>query len=193
MRIIAGKFGGRKLKVFPAKQMRPTTDRVREAVFSTLLGIIDLENCAAIDLYAGTGSMGLEAFSRGAKPTIFIEQDKRLCHALRENADMLGISSGLHIINGALPSVLKRAAEVLNPKVAQRLFLIDPPYTAHPGKAIVTALLEHDLITPLSVVVLGCPKSLNLDFSKEEFPASVELKDHRIKTYGDTIIHFLLF
>ncbi len=194
MRIIAGKYGGRKLKVFPAKQMRPTTERVREAVFSTLSGIIDLENCCAIDLYAGTGSMCLEAVSRGARLAVAVEQDKRLCSALKENAELLGISNLLHIISATLPAALGRVSEVLEGSASSaqpRLFLIDPPYSAHPGEKLVHKLEDAGLIMRSSVVVLGAPKRLNLDFSEAEF--GHPLKQLREKAYGDTRIYYLCF
>ena len=194
MRIIAGKFGGRKLKVFPAKQMRPTTDRVREAIFSSLQTALELGSCIAVDLYAGTGSMGLEALSRGVDTVVFVEQDKRLCSALRENAEMLGISSGLHIVNASIPAALKHVSGIIGEDSRPRLFLIDPPYTAHPGVKIVEQLLEAELITDASFVVLGAPKGLDLDFSTQELSVLKPATMHsRHKAYGDTIIHFLSF
>lgn len=194
MRIIAGQFGGRKLKVYPARQMRPTTDRVREAVFATLQGIVPLEDCIAIDLYAGTGSLGLEALSRGAKRAIFVEQDKRLCNALWENAETLGIADQMHVIHANLPGALERVAALLSGSSERRLFLVDPPYTAHPGAAFVAELSAAGVLARGSVLVLGTPKTLNLDFSSEYLTScGLSLELRREKEYGDTVIHFLGF
>jgi 16S rRNA (guanine966-N2)-methyltransferase len=84
VRIIAGKFRGRRLAAPRGRDVRPTGDRVREALFS-ILG--DLDGCSALDLFAGTGAMGLEAISRGSVHAVFVEVDRQACEVVRRNVD----------------------------------------------------------------------------------------------------------
>ena len=86
MRVIAGRLGGRTLKAPRGRLTRPTSDRVREALFS-MLG--DVTGAAVLDLYAGTGALGIEALSRGASRAVMVEMDRSVAQALRENAKTL--------------------------------------------------------------------------------------------------------
>jgi 16S rRNA (guanine966-N2)-methyltransferase len=89
-RIVAGAAKGRRLAV-PSRGTRPTSDRAREAMFSTLAGLVDLEGIRVLDLFAGTGAIGLEALSRGAAAVCFVESDHAVCEVLRRNVDTVGL------------------------------------------------------------------------------------------------------
>src|SRR5215471_10087057 len=89
MRVIAGKLRGRPLRAPRGLTTRPTADRAREAIFQILGNLSEL---VVVDLYAGTGAMGIEALSRGAARAIFVESDAGALHALRQNLDHLGIA-----------------------------------------------------------------------------------------------------
>ncbi|MCA1674991.1 MAG: RsmD family RNA methyltransferase, partial [Actinobacteria bacterium] len=90
MRIVAGWAGGRRLAV-PQSGTRPTSDRVREAVFSALEARMDLDGARVLDLYSGSGALGLEALSRGAAHALFVESDARAAAVVRRNAADLGL------------------------------------------------------------------------------------------------------
>ena len=91
--VIAGEYRGRRLKVPPGVRTRPTADRVREALFS-ILGSID--GLRVLDLFAGSGALGIEALSRGAAEAVFVDSDARAAAAVRRNLDALGIDARVH-------------------------------------------------------------------------------------------------
>jgi 16S rRNA (guanine966-N2)-methyltransferase len=121
MRVVAGEYGGRRLAAPPARGTRPTADRVREALFS-MLG--DVSGLRVLDLFAGSGALGIEALSRGAASVTFVESDARAAAVIRQNLDALGAEG----------EVKRRDAMVF--LAAQRgtfdLVLADPPYDSAP-------------------------------------------------------------
>jgi 16S rRNA (guanine966-N2)-methyltransferase len=118
MRIIAGEFRGRRLKPPPGDQTRPTPDRLRESLFSILQP--EIEGVTFLDAYAGTGSVGIEALSRGAASAVFIESNRAVAHILKHNLHALGIEDRAIVSTG-------KAAVVLRRQSAEVVFL-DPPY-----------------------------------------------------------------
>jgi 16S rRNA (guanine966-N2)-methyltransferase len=118
MRIIAGEFRSRKLKTLPGLDVRPTPDRLRESLFSILSPRIN--DAVFIDAYAGSGGVGIEALSRGAKQVFLIERDKRALDVIQENLASLGIGPRVTVLRG-------RAAGLLKRHPADLVFL-DPPY-----------------------------------------------------------------
>lgn len=120
-RIVAGAAGGRRLTV-PPKGTRPTTDRVRESVFNVLAARLDFEGISVLDLYAGSGALGLEALSRGAASVVFVEQDRRAAEVITGNIATVGLP-GAVVRRGAVATVL--AAGTGAPV---DLVFADPPY-----------------------------------------------------------------
>lgn len=121
MRIIAGTHRGRRLVAPSGAATRPTGDRVREALFS-ILGPLD--DASVLDLYAGSGSLGLEALSRGARRCIFADTDARACRAIKANLASLEMTGGIVLQRDAL-SVLRDEAQAGR---SHELVLLDPPY-----------------------------------------------------------------
>ncbi|MGH4022505.1 MAG: 16S rRNA (guanine(966)-N(2))-methyltransferase RsmD [Pseudonocardiaceae bacterium] len=121
-RIVAGAAGGRRLHV-PARGTRPTSDRVREAVFSALESRMDLDGARVLDLYAGSGALGLEALSRGAAHARFVESDRRAATLLRRNATDLGLAAAVEVTTATVRAVLRD-----RPAGSYDLVLADPPY-----------------------------------------------------------------
>src|SRR5205807_2554400 len=108
MRVIAGTLGGRRLKSPAVRGTRPTADRVREALFSMLGGV---ERARVLDLFAGTGALGIEALSRGAASAVFVERDARTAAVLRENLEALGLAGGrAELRRGEALAALRTAA-----------------------------------------------------------------------------------
>lgn len=123
MRVIGGTFGSRRLKGPGLLRLRPTSDRLRQTLFDVLGPSV--EDCLFVDLYAGTGAIGIEAVSRGAREVVFVEKHAATARVLRQNLDSLGIQRGVELIAGdAIEGLERIAARHL---VADFVFL-DPPY-----------------------------------------------------------------
>jgi len=120
MRVVAGELGGRRLIVPEGTSTRPTTDRVREAIFNSLGSAGVLEGAVVADLFAGSGAIGIEALSRGAELCIFVERDRRALRALEENLDNLDLTDRSKV----LTSDAKSAAGSLDVDIV----FADPPY-----------------------------------------------------------------
>jgi len=153
VRIVAGVAGGRRLAVPPGLTTRPTADRTREALFSSLATLLDLDGARVADLYAGSGAVGLEALSRGAEHALFVEQDRRVLPTLRANVDALGLPGAL-VRAEPVERVLAVAADA-----PYDLLFADPPYALEPAALteVLTALVEGDWLAPGAVVALERP------------------------------------
>jgi 16S rRNA (guanine966-N2)-methyltransferase len=139
MRIIAGTHRGRRLAAPKGEATRPTSDRAREALFS-ILGPVD--DASVLDLFAGSGALGLEALSRGARRCVFAETDGAACRIIKQNLSTLGLTGALVLQRDAL-SVLRDEAHA---KRRHELVLLDPPYERW-------AALEPRLATLLPPVI----------------------------------------
>ncbi len=124
MRVVAGRFRGRRLRSAKAPALRPTADRVKEALFSILGGCVD--GADVVDLYAGTGALGIEALSRGAARVTWVERDPALVALVRQNLSSLGVaepSAEARVLRGDAEAFLNRLAP--DPRL---VLLADPPY-----------------------------------------------------------------
>lgn len=180
-RIIGGTAGGRRLQTPRGEHTRPTSDRVREALFSALESWFDsLEGLRVLDLYAGSGALGLEALSRGAAVATLVEQDRRTCGLVRTNARTLGLD-GARVVTGAVGTVL--AGGTSEP---YDLVLSDPPYPL-PGERVeqdLVSLVAHGWLAPGALVVLERAKrSVPL-----RWPAG--LAPVRERRYGETVLWY---
>ncbi|RVU22600.1 16S rRNA (guanine(966)-N(2))-methyltransferase RsmD [Streptomyces antnestii] len=125
-RVIAGRAGGRRLSVPPGNGTRPTSDRAREALFSTwqsLLGGAPLDGERVLDLYGGSGAVGLEALSRGAAHALLVEADAKAVRTIRENVKSLGLP-GAEVRAGKAEQIVRGSA----PSTPYDLVFLDPPY-----------------------------------------------------------------
>jgi len=137
-RVIGGVAGGRRIAV-PPRGTRPTTDRVRESLFNIVTARLDLTGLSVLDLYAGSGALGLEALSRGAASALFVESDRRAATVLERNIATLGLP-GATARRGLVATVLSgRAAAPFD------LVLADPPYEVNATEvhAVIAALTAH--------------------------------------------------
>jgi 16S rRNA (guanine966-N2)-methyltransferase len=149
-RIVAGAAGGRRLAVPPGRNTRPTSDRTREGLFSALGSLTDLDGARVLDLYAGSGAVGLEALSRGAGHALLVEADPRAARTLRENARTLEL-------HGAQVRAerVERVAEA-SPDAPYDVVFADPPYTlsAEELAGVLTNLAQNGWFAPDAVVVV---------------------------------------
>lgn len=177
-RIIAGTAGGRRLSTPPGSGTRPTSDRVREALFGRLehLGALD---GAALDLYAGSGALGLEAASRGAAPVLLVESDRRAAAVIRANVRQLG-----------LRDVTVRAATVERTLAGDApyvmdLVLVDPPYAVgEESLAAVLAALADGWLAPDALVVI----ERSSRSPEPTWPIGLTRDEER--KYGETVLWF---
>ncbi|MFK7939743.1 MAG: 16S rRNA (guanine(966)-N(2))-methyltransferase RsmD [Roseovarius sp.] len=177
MRIIGGEFRGRRLssvgKGDAGAHLRPTTDRVRESLFNILGSYGMPDGARVLDLFAGTGALGLEALSRGAVHASFIETGRAALKLLKNNIDLCGVAG--------CTDVSTRDARRLgtNASVPYDLVFLDPPYGKSLGEASLTAALEGGWIAPNALIVWEENTSVDA-------PAALTLQDER--RYGDTMI-----
>jgi 16S rRNA (guanine966-N2)-methyltransferase len=175
VRVVAGRFGGRRLRAPRGTTVtRPTSDRVREAVFAMLDTVRDER---VLDLFAGTGALGIEALSRGARRAVFVERDGRALAALSANLESLGLDeSEAELRRGEALGALRsaRASEE-----TYDLVLIDPPYRRAGELGGELSLALEPLLQPLARVVVESDRRAPL-----ELPWEIE-KERR---YGDTTI-----
>ena len=177
MRIIAGQFRGRKLAC-PKVVTRPTLDRVREALFS-ILG--DLSGLNVIDFYAGSGALGLEALSRGARHVTLVEADRQACQVIRKNVEGWGIEKAHRVVEG----LAERSRGALAPAAPYDLVLGDPPWKISQEAAVTVPQVVNGLLSPEAIVVLGHAARDELRVAEE---SGLERYDHR--SWGDSAMSF---
>lgn len=150
-RIVAGSMGGRRLEVPPGVRTRPTSDRVREALFNTLQTITDLSGARFADLYAGSGAVGLEALSRGASHVLLVESHARAARAARANIAALRAGPLVRLVSTTVASAL--AAGTDEP---YHVVYADPPYDLPDPQvtALQRALQDGGWLAPGAVVVI---------------------------------------
>ena len=178
MRIIAGKFRGRKLEC-PKLVTRPTLDRVREALFS-ILG--DLSGHCVVDLYAGSGALGLEALSRGARHVTLVEADRGAAAVIRKNAAGWGADEQLRV----LECPVARARGALASIQPIDLVLADPPWKVAQEAAVEVAKAVRGLLAHDARVVLGHPTRERLALAADSGLVVVSCR-----TWGDSALSFL--
>jgi 16S rRNA (guanine966-N2)-methyltransferase len=180
MQIIAGKHKGRKLATLPGNDMRPTSGKVREAIFGILSGLVD--DAVVLDLFAGTGAFGLEAISRGAAKAVFVESDRRSIEIIRKNIAACGEDDRATVIRADIQSNLN-----LLPAsgVSFDIVFMDPPYNRDAIRPAIENLVKTRTLAKGATLIIEHDK-------KEEIPADIagmEIRDRR--KYGKTIVTFM--
>ena len=182
MRIVGGRLRGRALASPQDQTIRPTSDRTREAVFNILAhgaAAVDLQGVRVIDLFAGTGALGIEAISRGAAYALFVEESAEARGLIRENVEALGLTGCTRIF--------RRDATALGPASQLGQFglaFLDPPYGKGVADRALTSLLAGGWLTPDAVVVVEEREGVEV-----VLPAGLSVLDRRV--YGDTQVMFL--
>jgi 16S rRNA (guanine966-N2)-methyltransferase len=181
-RIIGGSAGGRRLVTPRGQHTRPTSDRVREALFSAVESWCggSLSGLRFLDLYAGSGAVGLEARSRGAGVVTLVEQDKRTAALIAQNVKALGFNH-VEVLNAGVATTLLRT-----PVAPYDVVFLDPPYPTPSAEveAALGALVDHGWLTPEALVVVERSSRGELP----AWPAGLEAgKDRR---YGETLLRY---
>ncbi len=177
MRVIAGEFGGRRLEAPKGLRTRPTSDRVREALFMSLG---DLSGCRVVDLFAGSGALGIEALSRGAAHVDFVDGGRPAREVLERNLAALDVADRARVWPLSLPRGLGRLAEVLR---RADLVLADPPYGGGDARAVLHALGREGVLREGARVVLE-------RHAKDDVRTDLgRLALVRERVYGETVVN----
>ena len=177
MKIIAGRFGGRHLHVPKNRDIRPTSDKIRGAIFNMLEARNAIEGVRVLDMFCGTGALGLEALSRGAQYCCFVDKARTSLSLTEENAEMFGSDKECNFILKNSLSIRKR----LKNEMPYHLIFLDPPYEKDLVSQALNVLVDGDWVAPHGWIVCETEKSWDYT-SVEHYILDQE------KTYGDTKI-----
>ncbi|SHG97004.1 16S rRNA (guanine(966)-N(2))-methyltransferase RsmD [Geodermatophilus nigrescens] len=178
-RLISGAAGGRRLTV-PPSGVRPTGDRAREGLFNSLGTLLDLDGATVLDLYAGSGALGLEALSRGAAQAVLVENGPRVLPVLRANVAAVGLP-GARVVAGSVPTVVGGA-----PPTRFDLVLADPPYAVPVAEVlgVLGALVTGEWLVPGAVVVV------ERSSREEPWEWPTPLTGIRDRRYGEALLRY---
>jgi len=179
--VVGGAVRGRKLRVPPGRDVRPTQDRVREALFSILGDTV--EGSIVLDAFAGSGALGIEALSRGAERAVFCDEKRECIHAIQENLKKCELDGRAVVLRTRLPEGLASVREAV-PEPCDLVFL-DPPYGAEEKERILEGLNRFALLKERARIVFEHAK-------RDAFscvPAGFVVEGER--RYGDTLLTFL--
>ena len=183
LRIIGGEWGGRKLRFPDAPNLRPTPDRVRETVFNWLAPIIHGARC--LDLFAGSGALGLEALSRGAAFTTFVDNHKKVIQALHSHLDLLKANDRAEVLNFDGINFLSHDNFINTEARVYDVVFLDPPYHLDLMEKVVPLLEENKCLADNAILYLEIEKRQSLP----ELP--VNWKKIKEKTAGE--VSYFLF
>lgn len=184
MRVIAGSARGTKLETPKGLMVRPTSDRVKEALFNIIAPLI--QDSVFLDLYAGSGAVGIEALSRGAGICVFVENKKNNIALIKENLYKTGLSKNARVIPG---EVKKTVHTLAREAFIADLIYLDPPYASDDAPYVINQLLEKEILYEHSLLIVE--HSHKNTRWKEKLANAFQLKTQR--KYGDTCLTFIQF
>ena len=170
MRVITGAARGRRLKELEGYETRPTTDRVKEGIFNIIQ--FDIEGRKALDLFAGTGQLGIEALSRGAASAMFVEQRRDAAALVKDNLKVTGLGENARVICGEAMAFLSSTKEKFD------LIFVDPPYAANLWENTIKTIYQFDILSNHGIII--CESPLNQEMPPVEPPYFL----HRTYLYG---------
>ena len=174
MRVVAGTARGTVLKTPEGMLTRPTADRVKEAVFSILP--FDVQDAVVLDLFGGTGQLGIEALSRGAASATFVDQAEPACRLIKENLRRAKLENGAKVVRGDYMEYLSRCREEYD------IILLDPPYAEVFLENALKRIAEIDILRSGGIIVAERPVGKDLPW---EFPGFTRSKDYK---YGTVLL-----
>ncbi len=173
MRIISGKYRGRKLKEFDLPTTKPTIDRVKEAIFNVIQ--FDVIDSVVLDLFAGTGALGIEAISRGAKKTYLVDNNDKAIQIIKENVK--NMTEDFEIVKSDYEAFLSR-------KLKFDIVLLDPPYAYDFGIKAIKYIVEKDMLNQGGTIIFETSDDKHISFNFEN------LKVDRRK-YGTVAVYII--
>jgi 16S rRNA (guanine966-N2)-methyltransferase len=180
MRIITGKFKGRRISTVQDNRVRPATDRVKGSIFNSLQNRIDLSDARVLDLFAGSGNLGFEALSRGAAEIVFVDSSREILNTIKQNAQELNCIAQCNIIHDDALNFVKHQREKYD------LIFADPPYAYSQSAELVELIFSNKLLKNEGILIV--------EHSKQTILESTEL--HEIvsqKEFGNTLVTFFTY
>lgn len=174
MRVITGKARGVQLKTPDGMTTRPTSDRVKEALFSIIQ--FEIPTASVLDLFGGTGQLGIEALSRGAKRAVFVDAGEPACRLIRENLRRTRLESEASVVRADYMDYLKRCREKFD------IIFLDPPYAEVFLENALKCIGEIDILRSGGIIVTERPVGKELPWEMDGFSRS---KDYK---YGNTVL-----
>ena len=174
MRVITGSARGITLKTPEGMVTRPTTDRVKEAMFSIIH--FEIPGADVLDLFGGTGQLGIEALSRGAKSAVFVDAGEPACRLIRENLKRTRLEAQARVVRSDYLAYLERTKEQFD------IILLDPPYAEVFLESAIKKITEIDILRQDGIIVAERPLGKELPW---EFPGYDRSKDYK---YGNTLL-----
>ena len=174
MRIISGKYRGKKLKEFDLNSTRPTSDRVKESIFNLIQ--FEVADAVVLDLFSGTGALGVESVSRGAKKTYFVDKNIQAVNIIKEN--IKGIDGDFVVENKDYIDFLNSTKEKFD------LVFLDPPYATDFGLKAIDLLVEKELLNKNGIIIFETSEEKDVEFNLINF----EIKK---KKYGTVAVYKL--
>ena len=178
MRVIAGRCGGIALRGGHGPHFRPTAQVVKGSVFDTLYGRV--QEAAVLDLFAGSGSLGIEALSRGASRAVFVEQDAKILRALRTNLDRCRVADLAEVVRA---DAMKYLENLIRSKETFDIIFADPPYASSRAREIAEALNSAGRKV--------CDLLITESGEEFEIPAGGSMEKKRTRKFGQTVVTYL--
>ncbi|MDE3058285.1 MAG: 16S rRNA (guanine(966)-N(2))-methyltransferase RsmD [Bacteroidota bacterium] len=177
MRVIAGTFKGRVLRTVNDRSVRPATGKTRGAIFNILQNRIAWKNARVLDLFAGSGSLGIEALSRGAQHVVFVEHSRRVAEFLKQNVEQLSVNGACSIEISDAELFLKRIAHPFD------IIFADPPYAWEKLLQLPTLVFESGAVAKNGYLIIEHPERL-------KFQESSLWRNVLSRKYGNTVLTF---
>ena len=177
MRVISGRFRGRKLKAVPGKNTRPTTDKVKESIFNMIGPYFNGGQC--LDLYSGSGSLGIEAVSRGVEHAVLVDKSNIAIQTISENVELTKEKNKFTILRSNANRAVQQLAAS---KEKFDLIFLDPPYAKQMIAQEIEKLVEYDILKPSALIICEVDKDVEI---VSEYTFASEIKS---ATYGITKI-----
>jgi len=159
MRVVSGKYKGRKLKEFNLNTTKPTLDKVKEAIFDMIQ--FDVVDSVVLDLFSGTGALGIEAISRGAKKTYLVDNNVQAIKIIKEN--LKGVTEDFSVINQNGLEFLKLTNEKFD------IVLLDPPYQTDLGLKAIEILINENKLNENAIIIFETSDALNIELNYPNF------------------------
>ena len=175
MRVVSGKYKGRKLKDFNLNTTKPTLDKVKEAIFDMIQ--FDIMDSVVLDLFAGTGALGIEAISRGAKKTYLVDNNIQAIKIIKEN--LKDVTEDYSVINQNGLEFLKYTNEKLD------IVLLDPPYQTDLGLKAIEILINENKLNEDAIIIFETSNDLNVNLDYPNFKITR-------KKYGTVAVYKLV-
>ena len=174
MRVVAGKYRGKKLKEFDLQTTRPTLDRVKESIFNLIQ--FDIQGSVVLDLFSGTGALGIEAISRGAEKTFLVDYNNDAIKIINEN--LKGIEANYIVVKNDYLTFLENTNEKFD------IVLLDPPYNTDYGVKSIEILIAKNLLNSNAIIIFETSENKIVNFNYEGFTV-------KQKKYGSVMVYKL--